>query len=147
MWLSGMFSNCLFELKCFPLCCSHQFNGLKLVLLLPTVPCASHCPACKESSAWHLGISLDPSSNTLATWCKQSLEKTLMLGKIEGRRRKRWQRVRWVDGITDTDMSLSKPRGSPWGPCSLCCSPWGHRVTEQQDLRASVVQFCVAYKS
>ena len=38
-----------------------------------------------------------------------SLEKTLMLGKIEGRRRSRWQRMKRLDGITDSvDMSLSK---------------------------------------
>ena len=45
-----------------------------------------------------------------------SLEKTLMLGMIEGGRRRGWQRMRWVDGITDTitdtmDMSLSRLRG------------------------------------
>ena len=39
-----------------------------------------------------------------------SLEKTLMLGKIEGRRRRGWQRTRWLDDITDSmDRSLSKP--------------------------------------
>ena len=40
-----------------------------------------------------------------------SLEKTLLLGEIEGRRRRRWQRIRWLDGITDSmAMSLSKLR-------------------------------------
>ena len=37
-----------------------------------------------------------------------SLEKTLMLGKIEGRKRRGRQRMRWLDGITNSDMSLSK---------------------------------------
>ena len=40
-----------------------------------------------------------------------SFEKTLMLGKIEGRRRRGWQRMRWLDGITDTmDMGLGELR-------------------------------------
>ena len=38
-----------------------------------------------------------------------SLEKALMLGKIEGKRRRRWQRMRWLDNITDSmDMNLTK---------------------------------------
>ena len=42
-------------------------------------------------------------------WRTDSLEKTLMLGKIEGRKRKGWQRMRWLGGITDLmDMSLTR---------------------------------------
>ena len=52
------------------------------------------------------------SSNTLATWHKEPThwkKKTLMLGKIEGRKRRGWQRMRLLDGITDSmDISLSK---------------------------------------
>ena len=44
-------------------------------------------------------------------WRTDSLEKTLMLGKVEGRRRKGWQRMRWLDGITDLmDMGLGELR-------------------------------------
>ena len=45
----------------------------------------------------------------LLMWRTDSFEKTLMLGKIEGGKRRWWQRMRWLDGITDwMDMSLSK---------------------------------------
>ena len=56
-----------------------------------------------------------------------SLEKILMLGKIKGRRRRGWQKMKWLDGITDLrDMSFSKLR---WCTGSLaCCSLWSHRV-------------------
>ena len=43
------------------------------------------------------------------SWTASSLEKTLMVGKIEGKRRRGWQKMRWVDSITDSiDMNLSK---------------------------------------
>ena len=44
-------------------------------------------------------------------WRTDSFEKTLMLGKVEGGRRREWQRMRWLDGITDSmEMGLGKPQ-------------------------------------
>ena len=57
-----------------------------------------------------------------------SLEKTLMLGKIEGRRRRGQQRMRWLDGIDSMDMSLSKLPGVGDRQGGLeCCSLWGRK--------------------
>ena len=77
---------------------------------------------------WHFGHLM---------WRADSLEKTLRLGKIEGRRRRGWQRMRWLDGIIDLmNMSLSKLQGiMKKKPGVLLCvgsQKFGHWATEQQ---------------
>ena len=69
-----------------------------LILVYPTYP--HQCS----------GLSWSWNSNTLATWCERadSFEKTLILGKIEGRRRRGRQRMRRLGGITDSDMGLGE---------------------------------------
>ena len=63
-----------------------------------------------------------------------SFEKTLMLGKIEGRRRRGRQRMRWLDGITDSkDMSLSKLGVGDGQGGLACCSPWGHKELDMTE--------------
>ena len=58
-----------------------------------------------------------------------SLEKALMLGKIWGRRRRGQQKMRWLDGTTDSmDMSLSKLQEMEGS--LACCSPWGRKETD-----------------
>ena len=62
-------------------------------------------------------------------WRTDSFEKTLMLGKIEGGRRRGWQRMRWLDGITDsTDVESEWTLGVGDGQGGLaCCSQWGRK--------------------
>jgi len=67
----------------------------------------------KGNQSWIFIGKTDVEAETPILWAPDeksfSFEKTLMLGKIEGRRRRGWQRMRWLDGITDSmGMSLSK---------------------------------------
>ena len=63
----------------------------------------------KGNQSWILGLMLKPQYFGHLMQRTDSLEKTLMLGKSEGRKRRRWQRLRCLDGITNSmDMSLSK---------------------------------------
>ena len=57
-----------------------------------------------------------------------SLEKIVMLGKTEGKRRRRQQRMRWLDSIADSmDMNLSKLWEIVKDRKASCCSQWGHK--------------------
>ena len=59
-------------------------------------------------------------------WRSDSLEKTLMLGNIEGGRRRGPQRMRWLDDMPDSMDELEQAPGVGDGQGSLaCCSPWG----------------------
>ena len=60
-----------------------------------------------------------------------SLEKTLMLGKLEGKRRRGQQRMRWLDVITNSMYVSLRKLADGEGQESLdCCSPWGHKVSD-----------------
>ena len=61
-------------------------------------------------------------------WRTDSFEKTLMLGKIEGERRRGQQRMRWEEGITDSmNMSLSRLQEL------VCCSPWDGKESDMTE--------------
>ena len=86
-------------------------------------------------------------------WRNDSFEKTLMLGKIETGRRKGWQRMRWLDGITDSmDMSLIKLQelvGDGQGGLA-CCGSWGHKesdMTEQLNWTDAKITMMTVWKT
>ena len=85
-----------------------------------------------------------------------SFEKTLMLGKIEGRKRRGWQRMRLLDGITDSlDMGL----GELWEFTQFfgdqggltCCGSWGHKESDRTEplnwteLNGYIITLCLAW--
>ena len=64
-----------------------------------------------------------------------SLEKTLMLGKIEGGRRRGRQRMRWLDGITNSmDVSLSRLRDGEGQGGLACCGSWGCKEVDTTEV-------------
>ena len=60
-----------------------------------------------------------------------SLEKTLMMGRIEGKRKRRRQRMRWSDSITNSmNMNLSKLLWTGGQRSLACCNPWGCKESD-----------------
>ena len=67
-------------------------------------------------------------------WRTDSLEKTVMLGKIEGRRRKGWQNMRWLDGITDSmDISVSNFVNWSWTGRPGVLQSWGYKQSDMTE--------------
>ena len=81
----------------------------------------------KEINFWIFIKRDDVETEALILW-PPDVEKTLLLARIEGRRRKGWQRMRWLDGIIGA-MGMSWANSRRWWRTGslVCCSPWGHK--------------------
>ena len=109
-----------FELRCW-----------RRLLRVPWTARRPNQPILKEISPEYslegLMLKLKPQYFGHLIWRTDSLEKPLMLGKIEGRRRRGWQRMRWLDGISRLNRhEFEQTPGVGNGQGSLACySPWG----------------------
>ena len=120
------------RIDAFKLCCWRRF------LTVPwTAKRSNHSILKGINPEYSLDWCWSWSSNTVATWLIQRvdpLEKTLMLGKIEGTRRRERHIMRWLDGITNSmDMSLSKLADGEGQGSLACCSPQGPKESDMTE--------------
>ena len=106
------------------------------LLRVPWTARWSNQPVLKEISPEYSleGLMLKFQSFGHLMWRTDSLEQIRILGKIEGGRRRGWQRMRWLDGITDSWTWVWVALAVADEQRSLaCCSPWGHKESDATD--------------